>query len=63
MNQTENAEMLLPLRDVLRAAARQHVESILQATGGNKSRAARSLDVSRLTLYRKLDDLGIGDGK
>ncbi|MFT7633753.1 MAG: transcriptional regulator of acetoin/glycerol metabolism [Mariniblastus sp.] len=34
---------------------RQHVISVLQASGGNKSKAARSLGVSRRTLYRLLD--------
>ncbi|MCA9134517.1 MAG: helix-turn-helix domain-containing protein, partial [Planctomycetales bacterium] len=37
------------------ASQREHVVSVLLQCGGNKARAARSLGVSRRTLYRLLE--------
>jgi Nif-specific regulatory protein len=41
---------LVPLAE----AERRHIREVLNAVGGNKSRACRILDISRATLYNKL---------
>jgi transcriptional regulator with GAF, ATPase, and Fis domain len=38
---------------------RRHVERVLQATGWNKARAARVLEVDIKTLTKKIRDFGI----
>jgi DNA-binding protein Fis len=38
----------------LDAIERAHIESVMQATGGNMARAASVLGIDRTTLYRKL---------
>jgi DNA-binding NtrC family response regulator len=45
--------------DTLETWERGHVEKILQACGGNKSEAARTLGIHRRKLYRLLERLGI----
>jgi DNA-binding NtrC family response regulator len=45
----------LPLREV----ERRHIEEALKATGGNKSRAARVLGMSRRALYRRIEKFGL----
>ena len=40
----------------LREAERGHVLRVLEAVGWNKKEAARVLDISRGTLYRKIDE-------
>lgn len=40
---------------------RLHIKSILKATEGNKSRAARRLGIDYTTLLRKLKSMGIGE--
>lgn len=40
---------------------RLHIKSILKATEGNKSRAARKLGIDYTTLLRKLKSMGIGE--
>ncbi|HEY8428837.1 MAG TPA: sigma-54 dependent transcriptional regulator [Sandaracinaceae bacterium] len=51
-----------PLEEVAREAAeeaeRRHIEATLAYTGGNKSRAAELLGVSRSTLWKKLRERG-----
>ena len=49
------AEGFLPLREV----ERRHVVRALALSGGNRSQAARMLDISRMALYRKLKDHGL----
>jgi two-component system, NtrC family, response regulator AtoC len=46
---------MLPLHEV----ERRHVERVLQATGWNKARAARVLEVDVKTLNKKIRDFGI----
>jgi DNA-binding NtrC family response regulator len=41
---------------------RQYIEKVLQAEGGNKTRAAQRLGLDRRTLYRKLDEYAQGTG-
>ncbi|TIM51322.1 MAG: sigma-54-dependent Fis family transcriptional regulator, partial [Mesorhizobium sp.] len=43
-------------------AERQAMKNALAAEGGNLSRVARRLGISRPTLYRKLDQYGIRRG-
>ena len=44
----------------LDALEREHIRKVLQATGGNKSRAAAILGIERKTLYRKLERMQSG---
>ena len=50
--------VLEPLTEV----ERRHVEHVLAATGWNKSRAARILEVDIKTLNKKIRDFGLGGG-
>lgn len=60
---TEEASLLAPANDDLRAAVRayerMHIQSVLRRLGGNKRTAATRLGVSLSSLYRKLEELGI----
>ena len=49
-----------PLREVVRAAERQHLARALEATGGHRSQAADLLGISRKVLWEKLRDHGLG---
>jgi transcriptional regulator with PAS, ATPase and Fis domain len=40
--------------DTLEAVERRHIERVLEATGGNRSMAAKILGIDRKTLWRKL---------
>jgi two-component system, NtrC family, response regulator HydG len=37
---------------------REHIESVLRAVGGNRSREAQKLGIGEATLYRKIKQLG-----
>lgn len=43
----------------LDAVERKHIEGVLQQTGGNRSRAARLLGISRSTLHAKIRRYGL----
>jgi DNA-binding NtrC family response regulator len=47
------------LKDVSDDAQRKAVERALASAGGNATRAARALGISRATLYRRIRELGI----
>jgi DNA-binding NtrC family response regulator len=48
-----------PNDDSLEAAEKRHILKVLEKTGGNKSKAARLLNISRSTLREKLRQYGI----
>ncbi len=50
------------LREALRAYERIHIETVLRRTASDKRQAADLLGVSLSSLYRKIDELGIGLG-
>ncbi len=50
------------LREALKAYEKIHIETVLRRTAGDKRRAADLLGLSLSSLYRKLDELGIGLG-
>jgi excisionase family DNA binding protein len=43
----------------LRDAERAHISRVLEAVDWNKLEAAKVLDISRGTLYRKIDEYGL----
>jgi len=47
------------LTDALRAYEKMHIENVLKETDGNRAVAARMMGLSRSSLYRKLESLGI----
>ena len=47
------------LSDALRAYEKMHIENVLKETDGNRAVAAKLLGLSRSSLYRKLESLGI----
>jgi len=53
--ESEADPVLVPLADV----ERRHVERVLNATGWNKARAARVLDVDVKTLNKKIRDFSL----
>ena len=56
----EVTDELMPLREVVRAAERRHLERALEATSGHRSQAADLLGISRKVLWEKLKDHGLG---
>ncbi|MFO7956952.1 MAG: sigma 54-interacting transcriptional regulator [Candidatus Brocadiia bacterium] len=50
-----------PLREALRGPERRYILRALQSAGGNKRDAARRLQISRSTLYKKLREHGLDD--
>jgi DNA-binding NtrC family response regulator len=49
--ETEDPSEILPMEEV----ERRYIQHVLEAVGGNKTMAARTLGFDRRTLYRKLD--------
>ena len=47
------------LQDAVDEFERQHVSAVLRQCDGNREKAARVLDLSPATLYRRLDKLGL----
>jgi DNA-binding NtrC family response regulator len=56
---TECGAELPALNDVSADAERRAIEQALGAAGGNATRAARTLGISRATLYRRIREFGI----
>jgi len=60
LHEQAGAEALAPARlPTLREAERAHIIRALEATGWNKKEAARILEISRGTLYRKIVEYGL----
>ncbi|HWO42933.1 MAG TPA: sigma-54 dependent transcriptional regulator [Candidatus Eisenbacteria bacterium] len=49
------------LRTAVQSYEKSHIENVLKETGGDKTRAAELLGLSRSSLYRKMESLGIHD--
>ena len=47
------------LRDALRQFEKQHILRVLDQVGNDRKEAAKLLDISLSSLYRKIEDLGI----
>jgi two-component system response regulator PilR (NtrC family) len=58
----DGAAQALPvkLEDAVKQFSRTHILSVLKATAGDKKEAAKALGISLSSLYRKLEELGIG---
>ena len=48
-----------PLRDIVGVAEREYIQTVLLHTGGNKTRAAALMDISRKNLWEKMRDYGL----
>src|SRR5262249_34571446 len=48
------------LKEATRQFERQHILRVLEQAGQDRKEAARLLDISLSSLYRKLEELGIG---
>ncbi|HWP59422.1 MAG TPA: sigma-54 dependent transcriptional regulator [Candidatus Acidoferrales bacterium] len=48
------------LREALKAYEKSHIENVLRETEGDRTRTAQLLGLSRSSLYRKMEKLGIG---
>ena len=55
----DEAETTAPSGRTLEDVERVHIERVLRETDHNLSRAARSLDIDRTTLYNKLKRYGL----
>jgi two-component system, NtrC family, response regulator AtoC len=56
---TESSNTVGSLREEVRRAERRALERALRVTDGNRTKAAQLLEVSRTTLYSKLEEHGI----
>jgi DNA-binding NtrC family response regulator len=54
-----NSESTNDLRVAVQSYEKSHIQNVLTQTAGDKTRAAQLLGVSRSSLYRKLESLGI----
>jgi two-component system response regulator AtoC len=54
---SDDPSELVPLEIV----ERRYIERVMEAVGGNKTLAAQTLGIGRKTLYRKLEQYGIGE--
>ncbi|MBN2490561.1 MAG: sigma-54-dependent Fis family transcriptional regulator, partial [Planctomycetes bacterium] len=48
-----------PLKDVVAAAEREHIQRVLKTTGGHKAQAASLLGISRKNLWEKMKEYGL----
>ena len=55
----DGSESLNNLRTAVQSYEKSHIENVLKETAGDKTRAAELLGVSRSSLYRKMESLGI----
>ncbi|HEY6997007.1 MAG TPA: sigma-54 dependent transcriptional regulator, partial [Candidatus Binatia bacterium] len=55
----DDPEPMNNLRNAVQSYEKSHIENVLKETGGDKTRAAELLGVSRSSLYRKMESLGI----
>lgn len=47
------------LKEALKAYEKSHIEQVLQEAGGDRTQAAKLLGLSRSSLYRKIEHLGV----
>ena len=47
------------LKEAMQAYEKSHIEAMLHETSGDRTRAAELLGLSRSSLYRKMEQLGI----
>ena len=59
MQDEDGSESLNNLRTAVQSYEKSHIENVLKETAGDKTRAAELLGVSRSSLYRKMESLGI----
>jgi len=52
-------DRLVTLSEVSQRAEKEYIEKVLRLTGGNKTRAAELLGISRKTLWEKMNTYGI----
>jgi DNA-binding NtrC family response regulator len=57
------AESAVDIRSAVADLEKRSIEAALVAAGGNKSRAAAELGISRFALQRKLDKYGLEAGR
>jgi transcriptional regulator with PAS, ATPase and Fis domain len=55
----EEEEPLRPLAQVLKKAEQEHLEKVLEHTGGHRSKSAEILGISRKTLWEKMKEAGL----
>ena len=58
-----DGRVLEPIKDLLEATERRHIEAALVQSGGSKAGAAKLLGMTRPKLYRRIEALGIEAAK